>query len=216
MTGVAEVLTVRRLTRLLSIPLLWGFASACDDFRPQWVETIELRPDSAHLAVGESAVFQIEAFDDRGELLVDRAGRAQYSVRDTDAIQTDTANGQLTVTALELGEARFSVGLGRGVAEGRVFVQPAGLARIEIEGGDGPRTFPPGARPDLRVLLFDAQNDLISPEGFRISWAVGDPAIIFVGQVLGPVTNLFMRRSGSTSLRVTVGDVTTSVRINVQ
>ena len=203
-------LAFRGLTALLLV----AATAACDSFDPEWVEDLDLTPDSVHIGVGETAVFTAVPFSQDGNQLPDRAGRVEFSFSNGSVATFQQGEGQLTATATGLGAANFVARLGRGVKQGRVFVQPAGLASIAIEPAS--LDLPRGSRPDVGAVLRDADGNVLNPQGFRISWSAVDPTLIFVGTTQGPVANLFLRRAGTTQLRLTVGDMNTTIPVTIR
>lgn len=184
-------------------------STACESFQPEWVETLTLRPDSLHVSVGESATFEAIPLSERGDELLDRAERTEWTLSGGSVASLNVLGGSSEVTATALGAATVTARLGRGLVQGRVFVQPPGLDRIAIE--PDRIQIAPGARPRVEARLFDAAGNPLSPEGFRISWKFVDSSIGFVGTPLGPSTDLLGRRRGTTQLRLIVGDIATSI-----
>lgn len=184
-------------------------AGACERFEPQWVDALNVTPDSVHIAAGETAQFTAVPLSAQDEELPDRAERVEWFMNAPGVASLEAAAGAGTVTAQGLGNATLTARLGRGVAQARVFVQPPGLARIEIV--PDRIEVSPGNRPRVEALLFDAQNQPLSPQGFRISWSIVDTDIGFVGTPTGPSADLLARRVGTTQVRLIVGSMSTSV-----
>ncbi len=192
--------------------------TACDQFEPVFVDALRLNPDSAHISPGQSASFTATALSERGLELPDRAGRVRWTLPNGNIATADTAAGTITITALQLGTATFTGRLGRGSVQGRAYVQPPGLARIEIRHNGAPITSlvgSPGSRPRLTAHLFDAAGTEMSPAGFRLSWATGDNSFVFVGQVAGPISDMLLRRTGATQVRLIVGGMSTSISVTI-
>jgi hypothetical protein len=183
--------------------------AACDSFEPQWVETLDVQPDSVHISQGETAVFTAVPLSERGEELPDRAGRVEWTLTAPGSVATlDAVAGEGRVTANGLGQGLLVARLGRGLKQAPVFVQPPGLDRIAIV-PDRIDIFR-GERPRVTAILYDAQGNEMSPEGFRISWKFVDENIGFVGNPYGPVADLLGRRTGTTQIRLIVGGISTS------
>lgn len=203
----------RGLVLLLAIA-----GTACDKFEPVYVDDLLLVPDSAHVSPGQTVSFTATALSKNGLELPDRTGRVKWTLPNGNVATADTATGTISVTALQLGVATFTGRLGRGTVQGRVFVQPPGLARIEIRADGTPITSlvgPAGSRPRLTAHLFDASGNEMSPEGFRISWATGNASFVFVGQSSGVISDMFLRRTGSTQVRLIVGGMATTINVTI-
>lgn len=199
---------MRRAARRAAILMFALTAGACESFQPEWVETLTLVPDSLHITVGETATFEAKPFSERGAELPDRAERVRWSMNST--VATLHANGATSsVTGTALGAAQVVAGLGRGVVQGNVFVQPAGLDRIAIV--PDRVEISPGERPRVESRLYDAAGNVIPPAGFRISWKLADSNIGFVGTPTGANTDLLGQRIGTTQLVLIVGDMSTSI-----
>lgn len=183
--------------------------SACERFQPEWVDALDVSPDSAHISAGESAEFTAVPLSARGDELLDRAERVEWSLSAPGVASLAAAAGSGTVTAEGLGDAVLVARLGRGVAQARVFVQPPGLDRIEIV--PDRIEIAVRERPRVEARLYDAQGELMSPVGFRISWKLVDESIGFVGTPTGPSADLLGQRVGTTQLRLIVGDMSTSI-----
>ncbi len=198
-----------RIARLSSIAMVVLSGAACESFQPEWVETLSLRPDSLHISIGETASFEAIPLSERGDELLDRAARTEWTLTGGSVASLDAqgATGQVTATAL--GSARVTARLGRGEVRGNVYVQPSGLDRIAIV--PDRIEIAPGQRPRVEAQLFDASGALLSPEGFRISWKFVDTSIGFVGTPIGPSADLLGRRTGTTELRLIVGDRSTGI-----
>ena len=194
----------------VTFALILGAASCGDAFTPEFVASIRLRPDSVHISAGQNAVFIAIPRNEDGDELPERAERVQWRVDGTSVATIDgEVGGELGVTAVGMGTATVTATLGRGVETGNVFVQPAGLDRIEIVPSIIEVTR--GQRPRAESRLYDAQGELLSPDGFRISWAAQDTRIVFVGAPTGPTADFLARRVGTTSIRLTVGHLSTSI-----
>lgn len=191
----------------LTLTLSW-IGSGCESFEPEWVESLALSPDSVHISVGETASFTATPLSARDQELPDRAERVQWFLN-APGVATLADGGTGAVTAEGLGNATLVARLGRGTAQAPVFVQPPGLARIEIV--PDRIEVSPGNRPRVEARLYDAQGDSLSPVGFRISWTIIDPDIGFVGTPTGPSADLLARRVGTTQIRLIVGSMSTNV-----
>ncbi|MBT8404394.1 MAG: hypothetical protein KJP18_11080 [Gemmatimonadetes bacterium] len=182
---------------------------ACESFVPEWVETLDVQPDSVHISAGETAVFTAVPLSERGVELLDRVERVEWTLSAPGSVATlDADAGEGRVTANGLGDAVLVARLGRGVEQAPVFVQPPGLAQIRIV----PDRIEIGVRerPRVRAVLLDALGNEMSPEGFRISWKFVDERIGFVGNPFGPVADLLSLRVGTTQIRLIVGGMSTS------
>ena len=183
--------------------------SACESFLPEWVDSLNVEPDSVHISAGETATFTAVPMSERGMELLDRAERVEWTLSAPGSVATLEASGGVgTVTAQGLGDGVLGARLGRGIQQVPVFVQPPGLARIEIV--PNRIEIAPRERPRVTAVLFDAQGNEMSPEGFRISWKFVDESIGFVGNPFGPVADLLGRRVGTTQIRLIVGGISTS------
>lgn len=182
---------------------------ACERFEPEWVDSLAMVPDSVHVAVGGTAAFTAIPLSARDKELPDRAERVEWFLNAPDVATLETGGGTGTVTALGLGSAVLVARLGRGTAQAPVFVQPPGLARIEIV--PDRIDIRAGERPRVEARLYDAQGELLSPVGFRISWEILDRNIGFVGTPTGPSADLLGRRAGTTQLRLIVGSMSTGI-----
>jgi len=192
-----------------AIMLSLGALACADSFTPEFVDSISLNPDSTHISAGQTAVFKGEPLSERGVVLADRAGRIEWQINDSDVATIETTGDELMVTAVSLGEARVTGRLGRGQARADVYVQPPGLARIEITPSSVEVSR--GERPRVEAILYDAQGQEMSPDGFRISWEIVDPRIGFVGTPSGPRSDLLARRVGTTEVKLIVGHLSTRV-----
>ena len=198
----------RRSARLVALALISVLSGACESFQPEWVETLVLSPDSLHISVGETAIFEAVPLSERGTELLDRAERVQWTLNSPIA-SLQANGGASSITANALGAAQVTARLGRGLVRGNVYVQPPGLDRIAIV--PDRVEINRGERPRVESRLFDAQGNELDPDGFRISWKFVDAAIGFVGTPTGAGTDLLGRRSGTTQLRLIVGDLSTSI-----
>jgi hypothetical protein len=194
-----------RLVALAAVALLGG----CESFEPEWVDSLDVQPDSVHISAGETAVFTAVPLSARGTELADRANRVEWTLSAPGNVASlDADAGEGRVTANGLGQGVLVARLGRGLQQAPVFVQPPGLAqirivpdRIEIQRGQ---------RPRVTAVLLDAQGNEMSPEGFRISWKFVDENIGFVGNPFGPVADLLGRGIGTTQIRLIVGSTSVS------
>ena len=189
--------------------LVLGAVSCEDSFTPEFVASIRLDPDSVHISAGQTVVFTAIPTSEAGVELPDRAKRVRWRVNRTSVATIDGEVGEeLGVTAVAMGDATLTATLGRAVTTADVFVQPPGLASIEI--------VPPivevsrGQRSRVESRLYDEQGALLSPEGFRIAWKIVDTRIGFVGST-APHADLWARRVGTTSVRLIVGHLSTSI-----
>ena len=199
-----------RLLAPATFALILGTVSCGDSFIPEFVASIRLKPDSVHISAGQTAVFSAIPRNEDGTELPERAERVQWRVNRTSVATIDGEVGEeLGVTAVAIGTATLTATLGRGVNTANVYVQPPGLVNIEIVPSviDVSR----GQRPRAESRLYDAQGELLAPEGFRISWATADTRIVFVGAPTGPNADFLARRVGTTSIRLTVGHLSTSI-----
>ena len=199
----------------VALGLLLGVGSCADSFRPEYVNALLLSPDSVHISVGETAMMEVVPITLNGKRLPDRARRVQWTVNNPDvATIGENVGGQLTINAVRLGDARVTARLGRGMIQGNVYVQPAGLTSIEITPSslDVERR----TRPRVEAHLYDAAGNEMSPDGFRISWTALDRRIVFVGTPTGTPSDLLALRVGSTSIRLTVGHLVTAIPIVVR
>jgi len=193
-------------------------AVACEDFKPVFVDDLILSADSVHISPGQTAVFTATPLSANGIELADRVNRVQWQFPNQNVAAVDTAGGQLTVTGLQLGITSFTARLGRGSAQGRVYVQPAGLVRIEVRADGVPVTQITGqlgTRPRFTAHLYDAAGNEMSPTGFRISWSTSNSALVFVGQPVGTISDMFFRRLGTTSIRLIVGGMGLSIPVTI-
>ncbi len=198
----------RRAGHLMGLFLLALASGACESFQPEWVETLTLSPDSLHITVGETATFEARPFSERGTELPDRAERVRWSLNSSVA-SLQANGGTSSVTGIALGTARVVAGLGRGVVQGNVFVQPPGLDRIAIV--PDRVEINRGERPRVESRLYDAAGNVLPPAGFRISWKLVDSNVGFVGTPTGANTDLLGQRVGTTQLVLIVGDLSTSI-----
>jgi Bacterial Ig-like domain (group 2) len=192
-----------------AIALSLASAACVDSFTPEFVDRINLSPDSVHISAGQTVAFRGEPVSERGKVLADRAARIEWQVNDAGVATIDPTGDELLVTAVALGDARITGRLGRGQVRGEVYVQPPGLTRIEITPSSVEVSR--GERPRVEARLFDAQNQEMAPEGFRISWEILDPRIGFVGTPSGPRSDLLARRVGTTEVKLIVGHLSTRV-----
>lgn len=197
-----------RLAALTTLTLCAALFAGCETFEPEWVETLVLSPDSLHISVGETAIFEAVPLSERGAELLDRAERVEWSLNSSVAT-LDASGGVGSITATALGATQVVARLGRGVARGNIYVQPPGLDHIAIV--PDRVEISPGQRPRVESRLYDAQGNELAPDGFRISWKFVDQAIGFVGTPTGASTDLLGRRTGTTQLRLIVGNLSTSI-----
>lgn len=199
-----------RMLAPATLALILGAVSCGDSFTPEFVASIRLDPDSAHVSAGDIVFFRAIPRDEDGTELPERAERVKWRVNRTSVATIDEEVGEeLGVTAVGMGTATLTATLGRGVSTANVFVQPSGLASIEIVPSSIEVTR--GQRPRAESRLYDAQGALLSPEGFRISWKIADTRIGFVGTPTGPAADFLARRVGTTSIRLIVGNLATSI-----
>lgn len=188
--------------------LLLTAASACaDSTGPRWVDAVRTVPDSAHLEPGESARFDVRLVDQNGNELLDRAQWVEWSVTDTTLGRLEVREDGASVTALRIGQALLRAELGRGRGEAGIYVQPPGLATIEIV--PSPVEVARGTSVPVQARLLDASGAVMPPQGFRISWQLADTAMGRLVTATGPTTSIFSSRAvqpGQTSLKLIVGD----------
>ena len=203
---------------LLIVALACGGAA-----EPELVDKITLDPDSVIISPGEVATFSATPISERGTRLEDRAGRVSWRIGSTN-LSGETADGAtLAVTAQAVGTGWVFASLGEVEQPGLVHVQPAGLARIEVYAGDervdSDYTFTTrGAGDNRRAVqarLFDADGNELSPNGFRISWDVGDNRnILLLGDITGsPITLTLNHFDTTTDVQLVVGNMRKTVRI---
>lgn len=173
--------------------------SACSDsFGPRWVDRVTIDPDSAHLEVGESAVFVAIARDQNGNPLEsdwpqfidwNEAGGSVFRFETTD-------DGRLSLTALREGGGSVSGRLGRANPRFQVWVRPPGLDRIELSSTPVASAY---QNSSLSVLLFDTAGVPMNPGRFRISWAVADTSLATAFFPFRDVETVSIRGSGQAS-----------------
>lgn len=203
-----------RAVRAAAAVLVGTLVACVDSTQPSPVADLRLEPDSVHLEPGESATFSALPLGPNGEELPDRAGRVEWEIEDGSVASMVQQDGTVTVTAEDLGVSGLRATLARGNGRGLVVVQPPGLDRIEIDPSSV--VVVDGASVTFRAVLLDAEGNEMDPNGFRISWAVGDDDVAYALQSeLGPTFQTFARNPGLTSIRLVVGPLTASARFEV-
>ena len=102
-----------------TVAALAGLATlvACDSFQPEWVDRLDVTPDSAHIGAGETVEFTATPLSERDTPLTDRAGRVEWALNAPGVATLEAADGVGEVTAVAHGQAVLVARLGRGVAQ---------------------------------------------------------------------------------------------------
>lgn len=199
--------------------------SACSDsFGPRWVDRVTIDPDSAHLEVGESAVFVATALDQNGNPLAsDWPQFIEWNEAGGSIFRFETMDdGSLNLTALREGGGSVSGRLGRANPRFQVWVRPPGLDRIELSSTPIASAY---QNSSLSVLLLDTAGIPMDPGRFRISWAVADTSLATAFFPFRDVEAVSIRgsgqasdaspRSGTTTLTVVVNGIRTEFDLQV-
>ncbi len=206
---------------IIAIVLAVAAMAGCDDVvRPQAVIEVRVLPDSAHIAVGESVVYEARARDRAGNELTERNSEAEWEAVPSTLVRTETGPepGTVQVRGLAVGSADVTARFARRDGSSRVFIYPAELDRIEIEPSPVVTSNGMLARPRARLL--DADGEELSYQDFRISWQTVDPTIASAGQSVGesprPIGTVQGRTlEGQTLVRLIVNDMRTTAEVIV-
>lgn len=186
-----------------------------DSTGPEYVAKVVLEPDSAHVEPGEAVAFRAIPLGPRDQRYPERAERVQWTLLNPDVAEMEVTGSGVTLTAREVGTARFEASLGRGSGIGRVFVNPPGLASIEIQPSQIVLRRFTGVQ--ARAILRGEDGQVLSPEGFRISWESSNLDILYIvpNTAVTPFATISGRQPGSATLRLVVGPMTTAITVRV-
>jgi hypothetical protein len=187
-----------------------------DGTGPEYVAKVVLEPDSAHVEPGESVSFQAVPLGPRDQRYPERAERVKWTLLTPDVAELEVTGSGATISAQEVGTARFEATLGRGSGIGRVFVNPPGLASIEIQPSQIVLRRFTGVQ--ARAILRGEDGQVLPPEGFRISWESSNPDILYIvpNTAVTPFAAVSGRQPGSATLRLVVGPLTTAITVRVE
>jgi len=202
------------MRRMITAALLLASAACSDRFEPEYVADLRLVPDSTHMSAAQTQVFAAVPVSQFGNELPDRAARVRWSFDGGDAATMEPSGDQVTVTATELGAARLTAALGRGSSTAFVFVQPPGLARIEIAGSSFDASIGQWARFEARLL--DAQGAELSTDGFRISWKIHEPSVLRTIYTSYPTLSCWGLRPGQSEITLVVGHLSIRRTVTVR
>lgn len=192
---------------LTTLTALW-WAGCADTTGPRWVDSVRPVPDSVHLEVGETATFDVKVFDQNDqELPAEWLPRVEWSLSNPAVATLQVLDVGVSVTALQPGTASVRAELGRGRRSARVYVQPPGLDRIEIEPSPV-RVSVVTASVRASALLLDSSGAEMSPQGFRISWEFGDTTVVRPTHSTDPFAIVSGLKAGQTTLSLKVGNTT--------
>ena len=213
------------ISRLLSAGAAAALLACSGPADPQLVDRIILTPDSAFATPGAGVSFSAVPISERGDRLEDRASRITWDAPGGPLAGDQSAGATFTATATAIGTGRVFASLGDARATGTVYVEPAGLDRIEIrlEGeAIGPaHTFRVprdelGPSVNFSAHLFDADGNELSSDGFRVSWAsqLGH-IVVLQGGDQTPTPRVSLGLAGSADFTLVVGRFRTTTRITV-
>lgn len=216
-------MTQRRFLPLI-LALFAPLSAACGDpAEPQLVDRISLEPDSVFVSPGEIATFSAMPISERGDRLEDRASRVQWTITSPNLSGESAEGSTFSATAESVGTGFIFATLGDASQEAKVFVQPPGLAQVEIVTAgaivDGAHTIrPEGFGDNQRVFegrLFDAAGIEMAPAGFRISWSSSNEGVLQpLGETGYPLIFL-AGGDGWSDLTLVVGKIRRTVRVTV-
>ncbi len=175
---------------------------------PEKVAALDIVQDSLHLGVGSSGPLELRILGPGGESLDDRLSRVEWESDDTQVTTVERTATGAEVTATGVGSAVVRAHLADLSVPVPVYVHPAGLASIAI---DPPSFDLVGSQTAVaRAVLRDDVGDELSPEGFRISWKIGNARVASIRSATNtePEVVLGVVFQGDTELTLIVGDRT--------
>lgn len=175
---------------------------------PENVAALDLVQDSLHLGVGSKGELELRILGPRGESLDDRLSRVEWQSNDMQVATVQRTATGAEVTAIGLGSAVVRARLADLSVPMTVYVQPAGLASIAI---DPPSFDLVGSETETaRAVLLDATGGELSPEGFRISWKIGNARVASIRSASNTEPEIVVGAvfRGDTELTLVVGDRT--------
>jgi len=199
-----------------AVGAIW-LTGCSDETGPRWVQTIDIGPDSLHLAPGGTGFIRVvRALDQYGdELPKDWLPFVTWNNLTPSVITMEEQEGGVSVTALNTGRGEIRAELGRDHPQAPIYIHPSGLRRIEID--------PPMMTVSLLsgtgtayARLYDSSGVEINPNGYRLSWKTADTTIAVTAN---PHFFEFAKvkgvKAGRTRLRLVVGDETVSSDVRV-
>lgn len=180
---------------------------------PQYVDAINILPATVYTVVGDSVAIEIEVVGPDGELYPDRLDRVKLGINNDEVASLEIRGTGAMIKGLDLGTTQITAELGRGEGSARVFVEPPGLDRVTITPSEINLTVPGGI--GVYAHLWDADGNEISPAPYHISWYVADERVASVLYKDATPTTLRARSRGQTSLKLTVGGVSSTVIVTV-
>ncbi|MEQ9569127.1 MAG: hypothetical protein RLN75_02965, partial [Longimicrobiales bacterium] len=175
------------IRRLPVVLVLVSIVGACGSpAAPPYVDRVAIVPESAHVAVGETAQFRLVVLDQRGDSIQDRVERVQVSNTNGQALTLERSGPEVLVAALATGTSTIRADLGFGTGSAMVFMPPARVEEIILT--PSPVVAPSGVSTRVTLQLQGAGGVILDPAGHRISWASTGEALFLTPRPPDAVT----------------------------